>query len=90
MAIVQHLVVDQFGVHLGKHSQRLQVMRLGEGTPSERLVQEASLLHLQSVLITGHGISLSADAVRACCTEGIPIYFVDGRGQPYAALYGCR
>ncbi len=87
MPIVKQLIVDEFGVHVGKHSGRLQVMRIGEGTPAERLVQEAPLLHLESVLITGRGISLSADAVRACCTEGVPVYFVDGRGRPYAALY---
>lgn len=87
MAIVQHLIVDEFGVHLSKHSGRLKVMRLGEGTPSERLVQQAPLLHLESVLIAGRGISLSADAVEACCEGGIPIYFVSGLGRPYAALY---
>jgi len=87
MAIVQHLVIDEFGVHVSKHSGRLKVMRLGEGTPTERLVQQAPLLHLESVLITGRGISLSADAVEACCERGIPIHFVSGRGQPYAALY---
>ncbi len=87
MPIVRRLIVDEFGVHVGKHSGRLQVMRIGEGTPSERLVQEAPLLHLESVLVASQGVSLSADAIRACCTEGIPIYFVDGRGRPYAALY---
>jgi CRISPR-associated protein Cas1 len=87
MAIIQHLVVDEFGVHVSKHSQRLQVMRVGEGTPSERMVQRAPLLHLESVLISGRGISLSADAIEACCRRGIPIHFVSGRGQPYAALY---
>jgi len=87
MAIIQHLIVDQFGVHVSKHSERLQVMRLGEGTPSERMVQRAPLLHLESVLISGRGISLSADAIEACCRRGIPIHFVSARGQPYAALY---
>ena len=87
MAIIQHLIVDEFGVHVSKHSERLQVMRVGEGTPSERMVQRAPLLHLESVLITGRGISLSADAIEACCRRGIPIHFVSGRGQPYAALY---
>jgi len=87
MPIVHNLVVDEFGVHVGKHSGRLQVMRIGEGTPSERLVREAPLLHLESVLISGRGVSLSADAVRACCAEGIPIHFLDSRGRPYAALY---
>lgn len=87
MPIIPHLIVDQFGVHLSKHRGRLRVMRIGEGTPAERLVQEAPLLHLEAVLITGLGVSLSADAVQACAERGIPIYFLDGTGEPYAALY---
>jgi CRISPR-associated protein Cas1 len=87
MAIVQHLVVDQYGVHVGKHSERLQVMRIGEGTPSERMVQQAPLLHLETVVVTGRGISLSADAIAACTERGIPIFFLDSLGRPYAALY---
>jgi CRISPR-associated protein Cas1 len=87
MTIVQHLVVDEYGAFIGKHSGRLQVRRAGEGTPAERLVEEAPLLHLESVLISGAGISLSSDMVAACTKEGIPIHFIDGRGHPYAALY---
>lgn len=87
MAIIQNLVIDDFGLHLGKHSERLQVMRLGEGTPGERLVQEAPLLHLETVTVTGRGISLSADAIEACTERGVPIFFLDGLGRPYAALY---
>jgi len=87
MPIVQRLIVDQYGVFVGKHSERLQVMRSGEGTPSERLVQEAPLLHLESVLVSGRGIGLSADAIAVCTERGIPIHFVDHRGRPYAALY---
>jgi CRISPR-associated protein Cas1 len=81
MPIIQHLIVDQYGAFLGKHSGRLRV------TKDKEKLAEAPLLHLEQVLVTGEGIGLSADAVRACCTEGIPIYFVDGRGRPYAALY---
>lgn len=87
MAIVQHLIVDEFGVHVGKHSERLQVMRLGEGTPSERLVQQAPLLHLETVLVSSRGVSLSSDAIEACTERGIPIFFLNSLGKPYAALY---
>lgn len=81
MPIVQHLIIDQYGAFLGKHSGRLRVTKDGEK------LAEAPLLHLEQVLITGEGIGLSADAVAACCTAGIPIYFLDPRGRPYAALY---
>jgi CRISPR-associated protein Cas1 len=87
MAIIQHLIVDEFGVHVGRHSERLQVMRIGEGTPSERMVQQAPLLHLETVVVTGRGISVSADAIEACTERGIPIFFLDSLGRPYAALY---
>jgi len=79
--IVQNLVVDQYGAFIGKHSGRLRV------TKDKEKLAEAPLLHLEQVLVTGRGIGLSADVIRACCTEGIPIYFVDGRGRPYAAIY---
>jgi len=87
MAVIQQLIVDEFGVHVSKKGGRLEVVRLGEGTYSERLLQRAPLMHLESVLVAGRGISLSADAIEACCTEGIPIHFVTSRGQPYAGLY---
>ncbi|RMF87953.1 MAG: CRISPR-associated endonuclease Cas1, partial [Nitrospinota bacterium] len=83
MAIIKHLIVDEFGTHVGKHSERLQVTRIGSG---EKLL-EAPLLHLETVLISGRGISLSADVVEACAERGIPLHFVDGRGNLSASLY---
>jgi CRISPR-associated protein Cas1 len=81
MPIIQHLIVDQYGAFVGKHSGRLQV------TKDKDKLAEAPLLHLEQVLITGEGVGLSASAIRACCTAGIPIFFLDSRGRPYAALY---
>jgi len=81
MAIVRDLIVDQFGVFISKHQGRLRVSK-----KDERLV-EAPLMHLQRVTIIGRGVSLSSDVIRACCREGIPIHFLDSRGQPYAGLY---
>lgn len=85
MAIVQHLIVDEYGSFVGKYSGRLRVTRKKEGQ-TEKLV-EAPLMHLEGVLVTGRGVALSADAVEACSREGIPIHFLDGRGKHYAALY---
>jgi len=75
------LIIDQFGSYLGKHSERLQVKVKGE------IIAEAPLLTLQAVLILSHGVSLSSDAVRSCAENGIPIYYLSSRGEPYAALY---
>ncbi len=81
MAIVQHLIADTYGTFIGKHSERLIVFK-GE----EKLLQ-APLLHLESVVITSLGVSISADAVQACTERGIPIFFLSSIGEPYASLY---
>lgn len=81
MAIVQHLIVEEFGAFVGKHSERLVV------TKGQEVTVEAPLLHLESVLIAGRGVSISAEAVRECSDRGIPIHFVSGTGTPYASLY---
>ena len=81
MPIIPHLIIDQYGAFLGKHQGRLRVSRDGE------VLAEAPLLHLEAVLVLGTGVALSADAVEACCTAGIPLYFLDPMGRPYAALY---
>lgn len=81
MPIVQNLIVEEFGAFIGKHSERLIV------TKGNDTLQQAPLLHLESVLVTGNGVSISADAVRECTERGIPIHFVSATGSPYASLY---
>lgn len=83
MSIVQHLVVEEYGRHVGKHQGRIEVTDLKTGGR----VIEAPLLHLESILIGGRGVSISADAIAACTERGIPIHFVDNHGKPFAALY---
>jgi len=79
--IVQHLIIDQFGAFLGKHSERLIV------TKGEEKLAQAPLIHLESVVIANRGVSLSAEAVRECTERGIPIFFISGTGTAYATLY---
>lgn len=81
MPIVPHLIADTFGSHVGKYSERLKVTQNGE------TLQQAPLMHLQSVTIGSMGVSISADAIAACCERGIPILFIDQRGEVYASLY---
>lgn len=81
MPIVRELIVDQFGVHLTKYSERLVVSRKGQK------LQQVPLLHLESVLIASPGVSLSSSAISACCERGIPIHFLSPIGEPVAALY---
>ncbi len=81
MPIIQHLIVDQYGAFVGKHSERLIVIK-----GKEKLVQ-APLIHLESVTIANRGISLSADVVEVCAERGIPIHFLSPLGNPLAGLY---
>jgi CRISPR-associated protein Cas1 len=74
------LLVDTYGAFIGKHSERLRISVKGE------VQAERPLLGLEHVLVLGGGVSLSADAVRACAERGIPISFLSSRGQPYATL----
>lgn len=81
MAAIQHLIADVFGSHIGKYSERLKLTKGGE------VLVQAPLLHLESVIVSGHGVSISADALEACCERGIPVQFLGANGDPYASLY---
>src|SRR5579859_460402 len=81
MPVVNHLLADVFGTHIGKYSERLKITQNGE------TLAQAPLMHLQTVTIANWGVSISADAIAACCERGIPIVFMDGHGEPYASLY---
>lgn len=81
MPKIQHLIIDEFGSFVAKHQGRLRVTCQGE----KRL--DAPIMHLETVLITGRGVSLSSDVVAACTEEGIPIHFLDSRGKPVGSLY---
>ncbi len=74
------MLLNQFGAFLGKHSERLFVSVKGER------VEERPLLGLEHVMVLGGGVSLSADAIRACAERGIPISFVSRSGAPFAKL----
>jgi CRISP-associated protein Cas1 len=81
MGVVEHLFVEQFGAFVGKYSERIVV------TVKGARVEQAPLLYLQSVTIASDGVSISSDAVAACCERGIPIFFVNGLGGGVASLY---
>jgi len=81
MSIITHLIVEETGAYIGKHQGRLQV-RLGR-----EILQQAPLMHLEQVIVSGKAVSFSADAVAACAGQGIPIHFVSFNGAPYASLY---
>ncbi len=75
------LIVEQYGAYVGKHSERLRVSK------DKETLAEAPLMHLEQVLVSGRGVSLSTDAIAACGRAGIPIHMLDGRGRPLASFY---
>ncbi len=75
------LIVEGKGTFIGKHQGRLRVSR------EQKTVTEAPLIHLQQVVIVDSGVSISSDAIRACCEEGIPIHFFSHNGTPIAGVY---
>lgn len=79
--IIEHLIADEFGTHIGKYSERLRITRGGE-----KLV-EAPVMHLRSVMVLSKGVSISADALAACSENGIPVHYIDETGHAYATLY---
>jgi CRISPR-associated protein Cas1 len=76
-----YLVVETFGAFIAKHQGRLRVIK------NNQRLQEMPLLHLEQVLITGKGVGISSDAVRACSDAGIPIHFLGSSGTPHSSLY---
>lgn len=77
---MQTLTLTDFGLHLGKHSERL-VVKKGKET-----VAEHPLIHLEQVVVAGRGISVSSDAIAECVERGIPVTFLDFSGKPYAKV----
>lgn len=85
MAIIKNLIVEEFGLHIGKYSERVRVTRINTN-PTEKVI-DAPLLHLENIFIMSKGVSISADVVRECAEQGIPIHFLSGHGRHYASVY---
>jgi CRISP-associated protein Cas1 len=81
VSIITHLIVEETGAYVGKHQGRLQVRK------GRAILQQAPLMHLEQVVVSGRAVSFSADAVAACAGQGIPIYFISFGGTPFASLY---
>lgn len=81
MGIVANLVAESYGTYITKHGERLRMMK------DDVVLVEAPLMHLESVVITNRGVSISADALAACCEHGIPTFFLHSNGEPYGAVY---
>lgn len=76
---LETLIVEDYGVYIGKHSERLRVSLKGETKI------ETPLLYLRQVIVKGRGVSLSTDALLACAERGIAVHIVSY--QTGASLY---
>lgn len=75
------LIVEGKGSFIGKHQGRVRVTR------EQKTVSEVPLIHLQHIVVMDRGVSISSDVVQTCSEEGIPIHFLDNRGNTLASLY---
>jgi len=82
MSEKRQLIIDKYGMFLSKHSERLRVKSEGQ------IVEEVPLIHLDSVLITSRGVSISSDVVEICAERGIDIIYISGNGDVYGRLSG--
>jgi CRISPR-associated protein Cas1 len=74
------IVVTEFGVSLGKKSERVQIRRNGA------VIEEHPLFQVSHIIIGSNGVAISSDLVRECAAAGIPISFLSGSGKPLARL----
>ncbi|MGQ5711953.1 CRISPR-associated endonuclease Cas1 [Desulforudis sp. DRI-14] len=75
-----HLVVEDFGVSLGKKSERLLIKQKGQ------VISETPFRDIEQITIASNGISLSSDVIHECSEYGIQISFLSFSGRPYAKL----
>ena len=76
----RNLILDRYGLFLSKHSERLRVKSEGQ------IIEEVPLIHLDSVLVTSRGVSISSDVIEVCSERGIDIIFIAGNGEVYGRL----
>ncbi len=77
----EYLVVDEWGVFVGLHSERLRVKKGGE------VLREAPLVNLEGVIVADRGVTVSSDAIAACADAGIPVHVVRLGGGVAASLF---
>lgn len=74
------VLVENFGMSLGKKSERLLVREKGT------VISETPFRDIEQITITTSGVSISTDVIRECTEYGIQIHFLTPSGKPYANL----
>ena len=71
----QSLVVDDYGMFVGKKSERVVVKK------DKEIVKEVPFFRLKEIMISSSGVSFSSDLIQECAKAGIQIDFVNYRCQ---------
>lgn len=74
------IMIEDFGVSLGKKSERLLVKKNG------KVEQEHALYDVGQITVASRGVSISTDLIEECVERGIQINFLTPSGKPYAKL----
>ncbi len=77
---MEELCLDQYGLLLGKKSERIIVKK------NRKIIKEVPLFKLSKILITSRGISLSTDVIEECMMRGIQIDLLNFKNEPYAEI----
>jgi len=65
---MKHIIINDYGVFLGLHSQRLSVKK------DKQIIKEVALNRIKTIQILSKGVSLSSDLILACANRGIKIF----------------
>lgn len=79
-ALASELIVNTPGCFIGKDSERVVVRK------DRKNIGEIPIMHLNTVSIAGHGVSLSADVIVHCASHDVPLLFLGPRGDVNAIL----
>ena len=74
------IVVNDFGLYLGKKSERLVIKK------GKKVLEEHPLMNIERLTVASMGISVSTDLLRECTERGIMINFLSFGGKPYAMI----
>ena len=74
------IIVEEYGLKLGKTSERLCIRR------GEEVIFEKPLTHIRSIMLYSRGISLSTDLIASCARYQIPVSICEREGSPLARV----
>lgn len=74
------IIVSDFGTFIGKKSERLVIKK------GKDVLEQVPFHNIESLVVTGAGVSISTDVIQECMEHGIQIDFLTFSGKPYAKL----